>query len=103
VNASLQPNLQGFSFDDLLQMMIKLEFCYEHDDDTVLIPTLLQDDNDQSSLGRRQLHWLSQEKHSNWEYVGRRMLCDDKARTVLTLGFFPRLQVHILSHTNGQW
>ena len=26
VNASLQPNLHGFSFDDLLQMMIKMEF-----------------------------------------------------------------------------
>jgi hypothetical protein len=103
VNASLQPNLQGFSFDDLLQMMIKLEFCYEHDDDTVLIPALLQDDNDQSSLGKRQLHWPSQEKHSNWQYVGRRMLCDDKARTILTLGFFPRLQVQKLNHTNTQW
>ena len=52
VNASLQPNLQGFSFEDLLQMMIKLEFCYEHDDDTVLIPTLLQDDNDLSMFGK---------------------------------------------------
>jgi hypothetical protein len=103
VNASLQPNLQGFSFDDLLGMMIKLEFCYEHDNDTVLIPTLLQDDSDHSSLGKRQLHWLSQEKHSNWQYVGRRMLCDDNARTVLTLGFFPRLQVHKLSRINGQW
>jgi len=98
VNASLQPNLQGFSFEDLLQMMIKLEFCYEQDDDTVLIPALLQDDNEQSSLGRRQLHWPSQENHSNWQYVGRRMLCDDKARTVLTLGFFPRLQVQKLKH-----
>ena len=103
VNASLQPNLQGFSFDDLLQMMIKLEFCYEHDDDKVLIPALLKDDNDQACLGKRQLQWPSQENHSNWQYVGRRMLCDDKARTVLTLGFFPRLQVQKLKHTNNQW
>ena len=93
VLASFQGNLQGFNFDDLLQMMIKLELCYEQDNDEILIPSLLQDDDDQSIFGKRCLQWPSQEKRSTWQYIGCRMVCNDDSRTVLTLGFFPRLQV----------
>ncbi|KAG0564486.1 hypothetical protein KC19_8G114300 [Ceratodon purpureus] len=93
VLASFQGNLQGFNFDDLLQMMIKLELCYEQDNDEILIPSLLQDDDDQSIFGKRCLRWPSQEKRSTWQYIGCRMVCNDDSRTVLTLGFFPRLQV----------
>ena len=77
-------------------MMTKLELCYEQDGETMLIPSLLQDYNDQSALGRRPLRWPSQEKSANWHYVGRRMVCNDEAHTFLTLGFFPRLHVQDL-------
>ena len=96
VSSSLHSHLQGFCFEDLLQMMTKLELCYEQDGETMLIPSLLQDYNDQSALGRRPLRWPSQEKSANWHYVGRRMVCNDEAHTFLTLGFFPRLQVQDL-------
>jgi hypothetical protein len=92
----LEPN-------DLMQLMLNLDICYERDpgnlDAGIYIPTLLDanfstTEREKIVEGIRELTWPpSQEQNPKWVFLGRRLECKDRIRTFLTPGFFPRLQV----------
>jgi len=73
-------------FDDILSMMIKLHICYEQDVDCIMIPSTLKDKH-------KSLSWSSNDDPTSFQYVGRRLACKDGIKTMLTPGFFTRLQV----------
>ncbi|KAK8953333.1 Protein TORNADO 1 [Platanthera guangdongensis] len=78
--------------DDLVRMMLKLELCYEEDTGKnpkprLLIPSILKDDQ-----GRMPTWNLSTQ---DCVYVGRHLKCHDTRHMLLTMGFFPRLQVQL--------
>jgi hypothetical protein len=94
----LQPN-------DLMRLMLNLDICYEQNpgnlDAGIYIPTIL-DANfsiaERKTIveGSRELAWPpSQEQNPKWVFLGRRLTCQDRIRTFLTPGFFPRLQVRL--------
>ncbi|KAI3859371.1 hypothetical protein MKX03_010856 [Papaver bracteatum] len=99
LKGSLQSHIPGMNskvFDnleagDLVGMMLKLELCYEQDQgDTnspLLIPSLLQE-----GRGRSQKWQISL---PDCTYTGLHLECADSNHTLLTPGFFPRLQVHL--------
>ncbi|RWR75863.1 Leucine-rich repeat [Cinnamomum micranthum f. kanehirae] len=99
LRGSLQSRIPGMGpkvfenleVGDLVQMMLKLELCYEQDpadpNSLLLIPAILIE-----GRGRPQKWQLST---PDCEYVGRHLECDDSSHMFLTPGFFPRLQVHL--------
>jgi len=99
------PSKRGIRLgpNDLMHLMLNLDICYERDpgnlDGGIYIPTLLDanlsiTERQKIVEGRCKLTWPPPEKHNpDWVFLGRRLECKDRIRTVLTPGFFPRLQV----------
>ncbi|MQM10364.1 hypothetical protein Taro_043256 [Colocasia esculenta] len=83
--------LENIDAGDLIQMMLRLELCYEQDPgdpgSLLLVPAILEE-------GRvKAQKWQLNEPECN--YVGRHLECDDSSHIFLTASFFPRLQVHL--------
>lgn len=75
-------------FDAFLHMMMKLQVCYEQQNEYIMIPSTLQD--------TEELNWqyvFDDEENETYNYVGTRLTSQDETLTILTSGFFPRLQV----------
>jgi GTPase SAR1 family protein len=99
------PSKRGIRLgpNDLMHLMLHLDICYERNpgnlDDGIYIPTILDANfstTERQNIveGKRQLTWPpSQEQNPKWVFLGRRLECKDRIRTILTPGFFPRLQV----------
>ncbi|KAG0575577.1 hypothetical protein KC19_5G014000 [Ceratodon purpureus] len=80
----------------IVDMMIKLHMCYKQDDKKIMIPSTLRDRSER-------LNWPTPQKAAKLNYVGRRFSCKDVKRTMLSPGFFPRLQASFFKkfqHTN---
>ncbi|KAG0600564.1 hypothetical protein M758_11G043700 [Ceratodon purpureus] len=76
------------SLEDVVQIMLRLKLCFEQSNDVVIIPATLEDPG--------KLGWPFETKVGvDYKYIGRRLACEDTARTLLSLGFFPRLQVFL--------
>ncbi len=92
-----ESQLQNFDEEtgqDLLKLMKKLDLCIEHVNDSILIPaSLCDDESNPSDSGERKLSWVK--TFDKGVHVGRRVAPVDTNRTMLTLGFFPRLQVSL--------
>lgn len=92
--------LVGITTDDLVQLMLNLELCYEKEagnpEAGLFVPSSLDDQGKRALNGRRKLIWPMEDssRASNSTYIGRRLECRDAFRTFLTPGFFPRFQVH---------
>ncbi|KAI3496860.1 hypothetical protein L1887_39238 [Cichorium endivia] len=82
---------ENLDASDLVNMMIKLEFCYKQDpydhESLLLIPFLLEESR------TRTPKWESITSDS--VFVGRHLECHDSSHMFLTPGFFARLQVHL--------
>ncbi|KAG0615129.1 hypothetical protein M758_5G016900 [Ceratodon purpureus] len=90
VKRILSDCIGGQGHEELLEaivgMMIKLHMCYKQDDKKFMIPSTLRDKTER-------LNWPTPQKAAKLNYVGRRFSCKDVKRTMLSPGFFPRLQV----------
>ncbi|XP_008778807.3 protein TORNADO 1 [Phoenix dactylifera] len=88
IGSKIFDNLEA---NDLINMMLKLELCYEQDprdqNTLLLIPSILEE-----GRGRSQ-KW--QASTLECAFIGRRLECDDSRHMFLTAGFFPRLQVQL--------
>jgi hypothetical protein len=78
-------------FEHILGMMIKLHICYEQDASSIMIPSTLK-------VKHESLSWSSNDEPTSMKYVGRRLACKDGVKTMLTSGFFTRLQVLFLNY-----
>jgi len=78
-------------FNDILGMMNKLHICYEQDASSIMIPSTLKDKHES-------LNWSTNDESTSLNYVGRRLACKDGIKTMLTPGFFTRLQVLFLNY-----
>ncbi|KAG0575596.1 hypothetical protein KC19_5G015200 [Ceratodon purpureus] len=90
VKRILSDFIGGQGHEELLEaivdMMIKLHMCYKQDDKKIMIPSTLRDKSER-------LNWPTPQKATKLRHVGRRFSCKDVKRTMLSPGFFPRLQV----------
>ncbi|KAG0555165.1 hypothetical protein KC19_12G149000 [Ceratodon purpureus] len=92
--------------EDLVQVMKEMNLCYEvaaqdrRYDGGLFIPATLRN---KAELG------MDEDKMIKWQvepscsdpllcYLGYRLECEDEERTVLTQGFFPRVQVEFMKH-----
>eukprot|EP00250_Pteridium_aquilinum_P021874 c25253_g1_i2 orf=782-3346(-) len=84
--------LKEFSISDLIQILLKLDFCYELDpgnpNSSLFIPSALLYSHSGS------LQWDSNMQGA-CVYLGRRLKCKNEKHTFLTPGFFPALQVRL--------
>eukprot|EP00246_Nothoceros_aenigmaticus_P003440 TRINITY_DN14604_c0_g1_i1.p1 TRINITY_DN14604_c0_g1~~TRINITY_DN14604_c0_g1_i1.p1 ORF type:complete len:606 (-),score=110.01 TRINITY_DN14604_c0_g1_i1:463-2280(-) len=94
--------VEGFDKDDLIQLMVKLELCYEEkmtggsvELTRYFVPSTLNDANGKALIGERPLKWPLQQNHADSIHLGRRLQCKDQLTTFLGPGFFPRLQVRL--------
>jgi hypothetical protein len=78
-------------FDDILGMMMKLHICYEQDASCIMIPSTLKDKH-------KNLSWSTNDDSTSFKYIGKRLACKDGIQTMLTPGFFIRLQVLLLKN-----
>jgi len=77
-------------YDDILNMMKKLHICYEQDANDIMIPSTLKNEV-------QNLSWLKEDgstSFTTFTHVGRRLACKDGKKTMLTPGFFTRIQVN---------
>ncbi|KAG6556835.1 hypothetical protein Mapa_001782 [Marchantia paleacea] len=60
-------------------------------------------DDDEAPENGRKLEWnpLFDQSGQHFQYVGRRLECENKILTFLTPGFFPRLQVYLRNYLNA--
>jgi len=83
--------LQNVQTKQLMQLMLRLELCFEGTcelvEDGLFIPTTLAS---HSGVGPWEWRQINSTKPI---YFGRRLQCDDQACTFIPLGFFCRLQV----------
>jgi hypothetical protein len=98
--------IEGVQVEDLIKLMMELNQCYQETDDIgssnekgrIFIPSILKDANGDVHQGERKLYWekfgIESKQWPNVVYVGSRLECGDPEHTFLTVGFFPRLQVH---------
>ncbi|KAG0606903.1 hypothetical protein M758_9G177500 [Ceratodon purpureus] len=76
------------SLHDVVQIMLRLKLCFEQSNEVVIIPATLRDPGS--------LDWPFETKAGvDYKYIGRRLACEDTSRTLLSPGFFPRLQVYL--------
>ncbi|BBN08086.1 hypothetical protein MPTK1_4g08770 [Marchantia polymorpha subsp. ruderalis] len=61
-------------------------------------------DDDEAPEDGRKLEWnpLLDQSGQHFQYVGRRLECENKILTFLTPGFFPRLQVYLRNYLSAQ-
>lgn len=93
--------VRGVIPEDLVQLMIKLNLCFEQapgdKNSGVYIPATLNFESEEAANGERALGWpLGDESgimSDRVVYLGWRLEVEDPVLTCLTLGFFPRLQV----------
>ncbi|KAG0547569.1 hypothetical protein BDA96_01G091600 [Sorghum bicolor] len=80
----------SFQGNDVINLLLKLELCYEQDpgnpDTLLLVPSILEE----SKEGTQKWHLTM----PDCRYVGRRLKCKD-IHMFLTSDFFPRLQVRL--------
>ena len=76
-------------FDDCLGIMMKLKICYEDADGDILIPSLF------STTPTNRSSWPSRMANddSSYCFIGTSLASKEPTATMLTAGFFPRLQV----------
>jgi uncharacterized short protein YbdD (DUF466 family) len=87
----------------LVRLMVKMDLAYEidsqgtkHGQRLIFVPTILEFHEDVAK-GERRLQWTFKfPQDSEIIYIGRRLQCNDQELTMLTPGFFPRVQVNII-------
>jgi hypothetical protein len=83
--------------------MLKMDLAYEgepqvidHGQQLIFVPTTLEFHEDVAK-GERRLEWKFKfPENAEIIYIGRRLQCKDQELTMLTPGFFPRVQVNII-------
>ncbi|KAL3690172.1 hypothetical protein R1sor_016481 [Riccia sorocarpa] len=87
----------------LIDLLLELEICFKDDHEQLegyRIPAALDDQRNKAARGERELKW--DVAASGEMYIGRRLQCANEKLTVLTSGFFPRLQVVLQKHLFDQ-
>jgi hypothetical protein len=88
----------------LVHLMVKMDLAYQiepqgtdHGQRLIFVPTTLEFHEDVAK-GERRLEWtFGFKQDAKIIYIGRRLQCKDQELTTLTPGFFPRVQVNIIS------
>ncbi|KAL2636434.1 hypothetical protein R1flu_007913 [Riccia fluitans] len=75
----------------------------KHKRSLLFIPALFDDDEDPEGMLKPEWSRILDTGEHHFQYIGRRLECEDKILTFLTPGFFPRLQVYLLNYlqSNG--
>jgi len=99
IKSSRERELQNVQTAQLIQLMLKLELCFEGRrgplQDGIFIPATLASHNKTNHSALTPWEWRSQ-LHGRLKkpvYFGRRLQCDDQDCTFIPPGFFCRLQV----------
>ncbi|KAG0604470.1 hypothetical protein M758_10G174400 [Ceratodon purpureus] len=94
---SLDSRVSSKYFEDFLSIMMKLQICYKDTDGNILFPSLFK------SVQAIHLFWPSRkfEDNSSFSYFGSRLASKEPTATMLTTGFFPRLQVFLQKFVLG--
>jgi hypothetical protein len=98
IKSSHGRKLQNVQTKQLIQLMLKLELCFEGtcgpSEYGLFIPATLASHNRTSHSVLAPWKWQPiRGRLKNPVYFGRRLKCDDQACTFIPLGFFYRLQV----------
>ncbi|KAG0556900.1 hypothetical protein KC19_11G087300 [Ceratodon purpureus] len=87
--------VEGILVEDLIQVMKEMNLCYEvaADDSGLFIPATLRNKAECSSYENNMIKW---QPSCSDLYFGYRLECEDQDQTILTQGFFSRVQVEFM-------
>ncbi|KAG0555169.1 hypothetical protein KC19_12G149400 [Ceratodon purpureus] len=99
-----EREVEGILVDDLIQVMKEMNLCYEvaaedrRYDGGLFIPATLRNKAEPGMDEDKMIKWQVEPSCSDPLicYLGYRLECEDEERTVLTQGFFPRVQVEFM-------
>ncbi|KAL3686701.1 hypothetical protein R1sor_013010 [Riccia sorocarpa] len=100
---------QGITFDIriLEDLLVKLDLCYHSinrkGEGRFFAPSLFGKDESKQRVtdaGQFSLEWTNSDPNQ-WGFLGFRLQCQDKERTVLTPAVFPRFQIHLRNKIKG--
>ncbi|KAG0582991.1 hypothetical protein KC19_3G100200 [Ceratodon purpureus] len=99
-----EREVEGILVDDLIQVMKEMNLCYEvaaqdrRYDGGLFIPATLRNKAELGMDEDKLIKWQVEPSCSDLLicYLGYRLECDDQEQTLLTQGFFPRVQIEFM-------